>query len=136
MSRQVADDLPDRIGSAVGFDLGINDRLSLAVDVLADRVMNSPQLEVSPFTASGELGSGVFQDIRFRSQSYVISTGSAGLKFATREGLLANLNVRFRLGGDGLADRATPLVGIEIYVLTPCHPACSGPQEQPHCREA
>jgi hypothetical protein len=27
--------------------------------------------------------------------------------------LLANFNVRFKVGGDGLADRVTPLLGIE-----------------------
>ncbi len=113
MSRQVADDLPDRISFAVGFDAGINDRLSIALDFLTDRVLNSPQLEVTPFTASGDLGSGVFQDITFRSRSYLISNGSAGMKLALREGLLANFNVRFRVGGEGLADRATPLIGIE-----------------------
>ena len=113
VSRQVAGDLPDRIVFALGVDMGINDRLSLALDFLADRVLNSPQLEVTPFIASGDLGSGVFQDITFRSTSYLISNGSAGMKFAIREGLLANFNLRFSVGGEGLADRATPLVGIE-----------------------
>jgi hypothetical protein len=113
VSKQVADDLPDRIVFAVGFDTGISEHLSIALDFLADRVLNSPLLEVSPFIAAGELGSAVFQDIAFRSQSYLVSSGSAGMKFALREGLLANFNMRFRIGGEGLADRATPLVGIE-----------------------
>jgi hypothetical protein len=30
-----------------------------------DRVLNSPQLAVTPFVARGDLGSGVFQDITF-----------------------------------------------------------------------
>ena len=113
VSQQVAGDLPDRLLFAMGVDTGINDRLSLALDFLADRVLSSPQLEVVTFTAIGDLGSGVFEDIAFRSTSYWINNGSAGIKFALREGLLANFNVRFRVGGEGLADRATPLVGIE-----------------------
>jgi hypothetical protein len=113
VSRQVAGNLPDRIVFALGFDVGVNDRLSLALDFLADRVLNSPQLEVTPFFASGDLGSGVFQDITFRTTSYLISNGSAGMKIALREGLLANFNLRFRVAGEGLADRATPLVGLE-----------------------
>jgi hypothetical protein len=113
VSKQEAGDLPDRLLFAFGVDMGINDRLSLAFDFLADRVVNSPQLETTSFTAIGDLGSGVFQDITFRSASYWISNGSAGLKFALREGLLANFNMRFRVGGEGLADRATPLLGIE-----------------------
>jgi hypothetical protein len=66
-SRQIADDLPDRILFAVGFDAGITDRLSLALDLLTDRVVNSPQLQITSFSASGDLGSGVFEDIVFQS---------------------------------------------------------------------
>jgi hypothetical protein len=113
VSTQVKGDLPDRVLLALGIDMGINDRLSLAFDYLNDRVINSPQLQLTPFAAHGDLGSGVFQDISFRTTSYLISNGSAGMKFALREGLLANVNLRFRLGGQGLADRVTPLVGIE-----------------------
>ena len=110
---QVKADLPDRIVFAWGVDSAINRRLSVAVDYLADRVRNSPQLEVAPITVSGPLGSGVFQDLEFLSASYWTSNGSAGLKFALHEGLLVNFNVRFNLGGQGLSDRATPLVGFE-----------------------
>src|SRR5262245_20255609 len=113
VTTQVKADLPDRVMFAGGVDTAINKRLSVAVDFLADRVRNSPQLEVTPTTITGPLGSGVFQDLEFVTSSYWISNGSAGLKFALREGLLANFNVRFHIGGQGLADRATPLVGIE-----------------------
>jgi hypothetical protein len=110
---QVKEDLPDRVSFAVGFDAGITDRLSIAIDLLTDRVLDSPKLELTPFRASGDLGSGVFEDIFFRSTSYLTSNGSAGMKIALAEGLLANFNVRFRVAGEGLADRATPLLGIE-----------------------
>jgi hypothetical protein len=110
---QVKEDLPDRVSFAVGFDAGITDRLSIAIDLLTDRVLNSPQLEIVPFRASGDFGSGVFEDIAFRPTSYLTSNGSAGMKLALAEGLLANFNVRFRVAGEGLADRATPLLGIE-----------------------
>jgi hypothetical protein len=113
VTTQVKADLPDRIMFAWGVDSGINERLSVAFDFLADRVRSSPQLAITPLTVSGPLGSGVFQDLTFLSTSYWISNGSAGLKFALREGLLANFNVRFNIGGKGLADRATPLVGLE-----------------------
>jgi hypothetical protein len=113
VTTQVKADLPDRIMFAWGVDSAINGHLSIAVDFLADRVRNSPQLEIAPLTVSGPLGSGVFQDLAFLSTSYWISNGSAGLKFALREGLLANFNVRFNIGGKGLADRATPMVGLE-----------------------
>ena len=110
---QISDDLPDRFSFAMGFDAGITDRLSIAIDLLTDRVLNSPQLEMTSFRASGDLGSAVFEDIMFRATSYLTSNGSAGVKLALAEGLLANFNVRFKVAGEGLADRATPLLGIE-----------------------
>jgi hypothetical protein len=112
-SRGVVDDLPDRLMLAAGFDAGINDRITVAIDFLTDRVLNSPHLEIVPFTAQGDLGSAVLHDIMFNSRSYLISSGAVGMKFAMREGLLANFNLRFAVGGEGLADAVTPLVGIE-----------------------
>jgi hypothetical protein len=115
-SRGIADDLPDRLQLTAGFDAGIHERVSVAVDVLAERVLGSPQLEITQFTARGDLGTAVFQNIMFTDRSYLICNGAAGMKFAFRDGLLANFNVRFSAGGDGLADRVTPLLGIE-YVF-------------------
>ena len=85
----------------------------MAVDVLSDRVLSSPQLEIIPFTATGVLGSAVLQDLTFNTRSYLINSGAVGMKFAVRGGLLANFNLRFAIGGQGLADSVTPLVGIE-----------------------
>ena len=113
VTTQVKADLPDRIMFAWGVDSGINERLSVAFDFLADRVRSSPQLAITPLTVSGPLGSGVFQDLTFLSTSYWISNGSAGLKFALREGLLANFNVRFNIGGRGSRTARLPLVGLE-----------------------
>jgi hypothetical protein len=115
-SRRIADDLPDRLQVTAGFDAGINQRVSVAVDLLAERVLGSPQLEITQFTARGDLGTAVFQNIGFSDRSYLICNGAAGMKFAFRDGLLANFNLRFSAGGDGLADRVTPLIGIE-YVF-------------------
>jgi len=112
-SSQVADDLPDRLLLALGFDTRVNERLTLAFDFLTERVMNSPQLVLTPFIASGDLGTRVFQDLSFRSNPYFMNNGSAGLKVALREGLLVNVNMRFTAGGEGLTDRLTPLIGIE-----------------------
>jgi hypothetical protein len=112
-SQGVADDLPDRLLLAAGFDAGINERVTVAVDFLTDRVLGSPQIKIVPFTAAGILGSAVFQDIMFDSRSYFVHSGAAGMKFAVRDGLLANFNLRFAVGGEGLADSVTPLLGIE-----------------------
>lgn len=112
-SSQIAGDLPDRLHFTAGFDAGINERLSVAVDFLTERVLNSPQLEITPFTASGPLGRAVFQNIAFDTRSFASLNGAAGLKFALSEGLLVNFNIRFSAVSQGLADRFTPLLGIE-----------------------
>jgi hypothetical protein len=105
--------LPDRITFAAGFDAGLSDRLTLAFDMLTDRVIDSAQLRLTSFTASGPLGEGSFQDISFTNTSYFISNGAAGLKTRLGQGMLVNFNVRFKVGGGGLGDNVTPMLGVE-----------------------
>lgn len=105
--------LPDRVTLAAGFDAGLNERLTLAVDVLAERVLESPQLTVTSFQAEGPLGAAVFPDITFTTKSYMVSHGSVGLKTRVGQALLANFNVRFKAGGKGLSDNVTPMLGLE-----------------------
>ena len=107
------DDLPDRITMAVGADVGVNDRLTFAVDLLADRVVGSPRLVTQTFVAAGPLGSAQFEDIGFAEGSYVVTNGAVGVKVQVTTGMLVNFNVRFSAGSHGLSDRVTPLVGIE-----------------------
>jgi hypothetical protein len=51
--------------------------------------------------------------LREINQSYSILSGAAGFKVNLANSLLGIFNVRFHLGSAGLADRATPLVGVE-----------------------
>jgi hypothetical protein len=105
--------LPDRVTFAAGFDTGLTERLTLAVDFLADRVLESPQLSVTSFHAEGPLGSAAFPDIAFTTKSYMVSHGSVGLKTRVGQALLANFNVRFKAGGKGLSDHVAPMLGLE-----------------------
>jgi hypothetical protein len=105
--------LPDRITFAAGFDAGLNERISLAFDILTDRVLDSPQLGLTSFTATGPLGTADFPDIAFTTKSYFINNGAIGMKTRLAEGMLVNFNVRFKAGGKGLGDNVSPMLGIE-----------------------
>ena len=104
------EDLPDQVQYAVGADIGVSKRLSLALDFLGTYVIDSPRLVREVFTsANGE----AFPQIGFSTESYNLANGSAGLKFNPGGRLLIDLNVLFKLDSAGLRDTVTPLVGIE-----------------------
>ena len=106
-------DLPDRVTFASGADVGVNDRLTVAFDMLADRVIDSPRLTAETFHASGPLGSGDFGNIAFVNGSYFVSSGALGLKLNVAPGMLVNFNLRFSASHHGLTDKLTPLLGVE-----------------------
>jgi hypothetical protein len=106
-------DMPDQFQYAVGTDVMVNSRVSLALDVLGERVLHSPRLETFPFVAEGPFGAADLRDLRFREASFWMTTGSAGLKANVAPRLLINFNLRFAMGHAGLTDRLTPLVGVE-----------------------
>lgn len=103
--------LPAQLLYAVGLDLGIHPRLTLGLDLLGQRVLDSPRLARRTFVSS--LSGEQFPDIAFATTSYSVLTGAAGFKVNVANRLLGIFNVRFHLGSGGLADRATPLVGVE-----------------------
>ena len=107
------EDLPDQFGYALGTDFGINDRLSVVVDLLGRRVIDSPQLTTYTFTASGPAGSVALPDIRFQTASYWVNDGAVGFKANVAPRLLVNFNLRFQISGKGLSDRIAPLLGME-----------------------
>ncbi|HSD67001.1 MAG TPA: hypothetical protein VLF95_09885 [Vicinamibacteria bacterium] len=103
-------DLPDQVQYAVGADIGVAKRLTLAFDFLGTYVIDSPRLVRETFTAAnGE----AFPQIGFVNESYSLASGAAGLKLNPVGRLLVDFNVLFRLDSAGLRDKVTPLVGIE-----------------------
>ena len=106
----VKEDLPDQIQYAVGVDIGVSKRLTLAFDFLGTHVIDSPRLVRETFTAANGLA---FAQIGFVTESYNLANGAAGLKFNLVGRLLVDFNVLFKLDSAGLRDDVTPLVGIE-----------------------
>lgn len=104
------EDLPDQVQYAVGADIGVAKRLTLAFDFLGTYVIDSPRLVRETFTAANGLS---FPQIGFVTESYNLANGAAGLKFNPVGRLLVDFNVLFKLDSAGLRDKVTPLFGIE-----------------------
>ena len=106
-------DLPDQFVYAAGTDVSVNERLSLVFDVLGQRVLQSPRLSTFDFEAVGPVSTVTLQDLRFDTASFWTTSGAAGLKANLASRVLVNFNLRFAIGGHGLTDRITPLLGLE-----------------------
>ncbi len=107
------EDLPDHFLWALGTDFGINPRLSIVLDLLGRRVIDSPQMLVYTFVVDGPSGSVALPDIRFEHASYWVNNGAIGFKANVAPRLLVNFNLRFQISGNGLSDRVAPLIGME-----------------------
>jgi hypothetical protein len=107
-------DLPDQFAYALGSDISVNARLSVIVDVVGQRVLDSPRLATFGFDATGPFGSVPLEDLRFQNASYWASSGSVGTKLNVAPRVLINFNLRFALTEGGLTDRVSPLIGAEF----------------------
>jgi hypothetical protein len=106
-----AADFPDQATYALGADVSVNPRLTLAFDVLGQYLINSSRLVAGDFHALD--GRSVFQNVAFVKDSYNALSGAIGMKANLLERLLLDVNVLFKLDDHGLRDKITPLVGIE-----------------------
>lgn len=110
-SRGQSADFPDQIGYAAGADVGMNQRMTLAVDLLGRWVIDAERLKQDTFYALD--GRTTFPNIAFARDSFNATSGSIGMKVNVVDRLLAQFNVLFTLDQNGLRDKVTPLVGIQ-----------------------
>jgi hypothetical protein len=104
-------DLPDGAALALGADIGVNKKLTVALDVVGRRVIDGEQVARDTFTALDNHSQ--FPSVRFTKASYNVIDGAIGLKANPGGGLLIDMNVTFKLNDEGLRDRVTPQIGIE-----------------------
>lgn len=107
-------DMPDQWSFALGADMGVSERFSLAGDLMFQRVLDSPRLVRRSFTSPAVLVPEPFADIGFETASFNLINGALGLKVNVTRRVLVNFNLLFKLNDEGLRDRVTPLVGIEL----------------------
>jgi len=105
--------LPDLFTYAFGGDLSLNNRFSLIVDILGQRVLDSPQLSTYTRDLTGAAGSASLPDIRFSTGSYWSADGAVGFKANVAAKVLVEFNLRFNIVDHGLTDRIAPLLGVE-----------------------
>jgi hypothetical protein len=104
-------DFPDEFRYAVGADMAMAPRATLAVDLLGRTVLRAERLQPSTFHALN--GSTTFADIAFHRDTFTAMSGAIGVKINIAGRLLADANVMFALDDHGLRDKVTPLLGLE-----------------------
>src|SRR5688572_26825488 len=104
-------DFSDQVSYAVGADLSVNARLTLAFDVLGRFVIDSERLVQQTFQALDD--TSVFPNIGFDRDSFNTLSGSLGFKANVIGRLLVHVNALLKLDEHGLRDKVTPLIGLE-----------------------
>jgi len=104
--------LPNRLIYSGGADWRVFPRLTLAADVLEQRVFDGSravlQTGIQPFTNSADS----FSSIRTSAGSYNRTDGSIGIKLKPTGNLLLTGNLLVKLDRNGLRERLAPLLGI------------------------
>ncbi len=107
----VSRDLPDHGFFTVGADMGVGKRLTLALDVLGQYLLDAPRVRLVDFHALD--GTSVFPNLQFVNEDYLILSGAVGFKFNVVADMLVDFNLLFNLNDNGMRDKITPLIGIE-----------------------
>ena len=102
---------PDHASYAVGADVSVNPRLTVAFDVIGQYAIDAERLRSEQFRALDERS--VFANVAFTRESFNVLSGSIGMKANVLERLLFDANLLFKIDEHGLRDRVTPLVGLE-----------------------
>jgi hypothetical protein len=102
---------PDHASYAVGADVSVNQRLTIAFDLIGQYFIDAERLRPEPFHALDNVS--VFPNVVFTQESFNALSGSVGLKANLLQRLLVDVNLLFKIDEHGLRDRVTPLVGLE-----------------------
>jgi hypothetical protein len=102
---------PDHASYAVGADVSVNPRLTVAFDVIGQHLIDAERLRGAQFQALD--GRSVFPSVAFTRDSFNALSGSIGMKANLVARLLLDVNLLFKIDENGLRDRVTPLVGVE-----------------------
>lgn len=103
--------LPDQVNYAVGSEVSVNNRLTLAFDLLGTYTIDAQRLQPQTFNALD--GRSTFPNIAFARESFNMVNGSVGFKADLIQRLLLQANLLFKIDENGLRDKVTPLIGVE-----------------------
>jgi hypothetical protein len=104
-------DFPDQVGYAVGADVMVKPRITLALDVIGRYYLDAERLSQETFVARN--GVSTFPNVGFSRDSFNQLSGSMGVKVNLGSRLLLDGNLLFALDDHGVRDRVTPLLALE-----------------------
>jgi hypothetical protein len=102
---------PDHASYAVGADVSVNPRLTVAFDLIGQYFIDAERLRSDQFHALDERS--LFPNVVFTRDSFNALSGSIGMKANLLQRLIVDVNLLFKIDEHGLRDRVTPLVGLE-----------------------
>jgi hypothetical protein len=104
-------EFPDQLTYAIGADVALNTRITLALDALGSYYVDAERLSQETFHALDERST--FANIAFSRESFNALNGSIGLKVNVIGRLLLDGNLLFALDDHGVRDRVVPLVAFQ-----------------------
>ena len=103
--------LPSQFFYSAGTDIGVTSRLTIAADLLGQRLFDSPRVSRSTFTAASA-GNVTFPQIATSRSDFSVNSAAIGFKLNLVDELLLTGNLLFRLDDTGLRQKMTPLIGL------------------------
>jgi len=104
--------LPRALDYAAGADIGLTSKMTLALDLLGQRVTADRVLGRTYIAANGQ----TFPTIGFERSGYNVLSGSTGIKINPGGRFVIAVNALFRLNHTGLRSKVVPLIGLS-YTL-------------------
>ena len=104
-------DFPDQVNYVAGADVGVNGRLTVALDVLGRYVIDAKRLARQDFHALD--GKSTFPNIVIAADSFSELSAAFGLKANLFGRLVVDVNLLVKLDSNGLRDKVTPLIGFD-----------------------
>lgn len=112
--------LPNNFFYTLGADIGVSKRVTLAFDLLGQRVFGATKLfadqafvpAAAEIPTSGVTIQSSYPQITVGTGSFNVISGSTGLKAQLMGNLLFTANLLFQLNNDGLRAKAVPLAGL------------------------
>jgi hypothetical protein len=104
--------LPDQLFYSAGMDASVTRKLTLAADLLGERLYDAPSLTQGTFVdVVGASHPNVPQTIPIH-RSFNMNDLAVGAKYSLHGNLLLTGNVQFKLDDGGLRAKVVPLVGV------------------------
>lgn len=104
--------LPNQFFYSGGVDVRAKSKLTLALDLLGQRVLSGERVKEVPFTDVNGVVHNDIPDIQTFKGSFEEDDLSAGAKYAVYKNLLLTGNLLFELDDTGLRARVVPLAGL------------------------